>query len=71
MLDRVARESETVGSSALARVGRHFAGADAVGADPSGGTDPAELWGKRVGRLLSGLLGLVLAWWLGAQLGWW
>ena len=34
-LERVARESETIGTSSLARVGRrlgdHFAGADAVG----------------------------------------
>ena len=75
VLDRVARETETLGTSALARAGRrvggHFAGQDAVGQAASGGTDPAELWGRRVGRALSLGLGIGLAWWLGAQLGWW
>ena len=75
ILGRVARESETLGTSALARAGRrvggHFAGADAVGADEGGGTDRVELWGRRVGRGLSLLLGIGLTWWLGAQLGWW
>lgn len=75
ILGRVARESETLGASSLARAGRrvgdHFAGADAVGAGEAGGTDPVEVWGRRVGRVLSLGLGIVLAWWLGAQLGWW
>lgn len=74
-LDRVARESETLGTSSLARAGRrvgaHFAGQDAVGQDERGGTDPAEVWGRRVGRVLSLGLGVALTWWLGAQLGWW
>ncbi|KAA2235027.1 hypothetical protein [Salinarimonas soli] len=74
-LRRVARDSETVGSSALARgarrVGDHFAGRDAVGEGASGETDPVEVWGRRIGRGLS-LVGVVaLAIWLGLQLGWW
>ena len=36
-----------------------------------GTTDPAELWGRRIGRALS-LLGVVLlAYWLGVQARWW
>ena len=74
-LERVARDSETIGSSALARgtkrVGDHFSARDAVGAAEGGTTDPAELWGRRVGRVLS-LVGVVaLAYWFGAQRGWW
>jgi hypothetical protein len=74
-LERVARDSETIGSSSLARmgqrVGAHFAGRDAIGAAEDGGTDPAELWGRRVGRALS-LIGVIaLAAWFGAQRGWW
>lgn len=74
-LERVARDSETLGSSSLARTGKrvgdHFLGADAVGQADGGGTDPAEVWGRRIGRSLS-LVGVVfLAWLLGRQLGWW
>jgi len=73
-LERVARESETIGTSSLARVGRrlgdHFAGADAVG-DAGGGTDPVEIWGRRIGRALSLLGVVVLGYWLGAQLRLW
>ncbi len=72
-LDRVARDSETVGSSSIARAGRrmgdHFAGRDAVGAAEGGGTDPIELWGRRIGRALSVVGVVVLALWLAAQLG--
>lgn len=73
-LERVARESETIGTSSLARVGRrlgdHFAGADAVG-DAGGGTDPVEIWGRRIGRALSLIGVVVLGYWLGAQLRLW
>jgi hypothetical protein len=74
-LERVARESETLGSSALARTGRrvgdHFLARDAHGQTEAGGTDPAEVWGRRIGRGLS-LLGVIgLAWYLGVQMGWW
>jgi hypothetical protein len=74
-LARVARDSETVGSSALACSGRriadHFAGRDAVGDAEGGATDPAELWGRRIGRALSLLGCIALAWWLGVQAKWW
>jgi hypothetical protein len=74
-LERVARDSETLGASSLARTGKrvsgHFLGQDAVGAAEGGGTDPAELWGRRIGRALSLVGVLVLAGMLGRQLGWW
>jgi ferric-dicitrate binding protein FerR (iron transport regulator) len=71
-LERVARDSETIGASSLARMGRrvgdHFAGRDAMDAEVA---DPVEVWGRRIGRALS-LVGVVaLAWWLGVQLHWW
>jgi hypothetical protein len=71
-LERVRRDSETLGSSTLARVGRqaqdHFGGRDALGASEDGGTDPAELWGRRIGRALSVVGVVVLALWLLVQL---
>ena len=74
-LERVRRESETVGSSSLARVGQrvgdHFAGRDAQGDGPGGATDPMEVWGRRIGRALSLVGVVVLTLWLGAQLGGW
>jgi len=36
-----------------------------------GGTDPVEVWGRRIGRGLSLVGVIVLAYWLGLQLGWW
>ncbi len=73
VLDRVARESEVVGSSGIARVGRrvgdHFSGRDAIGTAEDGGTDPIEVWGRRIGRGLSVVGFIVLALWLMAQLG--
>ena len=74
-LERVARDSETVGASSLARAGRrvgdHFAGRDAMGAAEGGGTDPIEVWGRRIGRGLSLVAVVGLTWWLGVQLRWW
>jgi len=72
-LERVRRDTDSVGSSALARMSRqaqdHFGGRDAVGAAEDGGTDPIELWGRRIGRALS-LVGVVLlGLWLLVQLG--
>jgi len=56
-LERVKRDSESVGSSALARMSRqaqdHFSARDALGAGEGGETDPVELWGRRIGRPLS------------------
>jgi hypothetical protein len=74
-LERVGRDSETIGSSSLARVGRrvggHFAGQDALGRAEDGGTDPIELWGRRVGRALSLIGVVVLTYFLGVQLRLW
>ena len=69
-LERVQRDTETLGSSALARMGRragdHFGAKDAMEAD--GGTDPIELWGRRIGRVLSLIGVVVLGLWLLVQL---
>ncbi|MGO4706601.1 hypothetical protein AB4072_12600 [Microvirga sp. 2MCAF38] len=72
-LERVARDSETLGSSSLSRMGErmrdHFSAKDAIGDAEHGGTDPIELWGRRIGRSLS-LVGVVLlSLWLAHQLG--
>jgi hypothetical protein len=65
-LERVARDSENLGASSLARVtGRlrdHFTGADAIGQGEGGSTDPAEIWGRRIGRAISVVLFIVLLW---------
>jgi hypothetical protein len=50
------------------RMGDHFGGKDAVGAAESGGTDPVELWGRRIGRSLSIVGVIVLTLWLLVQL---
>jgi hypothetical protein len=71
-LERVRRDSETLGASALARMSRragdHFGARDAVGAGEGGGTDPIELWGRRIGRGLSLIGVVVLGLWLLVQL---
>jgi hypothetical protein len=71
-LERVQRDSETLGSSALARMGRragdHFGARDAVGEAEGGGTDPVEFWGRRIGRALSLVGVVILAIWLLVQL---
>jgi ferric-dicitrate binding protein FerR (iron transport regulator) len=71
-LERVRRDSETLGSSALARMGNrardHFGARDAEGAGQDGGTDPIELWGRRIGRALSLVGVVILALWLLVQL---
>jgi len=72
-LERVRRDTESVGSSALARMSRqaqdHFGGRDAVGTAEGGGTDPVELWGRRIGRTLSLIGVILLGLWLLVQLG--
>lgn len=74
-LEAVRRDSETLGTSSLARAtrraGDHFSGRDAAGEAEGGGTDPIEVWGRRIGRVLSVVLALALTAWLGLQLGWW
>ena len=61
-LERVARDAEIVGQSSFARAAgkarAHLSGADA---DSS---DPAEVWGRRVGRALSVVAFIALAIWL-------
>ncbi len=72
-LERVSRDSETAWTSSLARMSRraqdHFSARDAEGASEGGGTDPIELWGRRIGRGLSVIGFVVLVLWLLAQLG--
>jgi hypothetical protein len=74
-LERVRRDSESVGTSALARASRrfgdHVSARDAVGEAEGGRTDPIELWGRRIGRGLSVIGALLLAWYLGVQLRLW
>ncbi len=71
-LERVRRDSETIGSSSLARMGHrlqdHFGAKDALGTDGHGGTDPIELWGRRIGRALSLVGVVILLLWLAVQL---
>ena len=71
-LERVRRDSETVGSSALARMGNrardHFGARDAEGTAEGGGTDPVEPWGRRIGRARSLVGVVILALWLLVQL---
>lgn len=64
-LDRVKRDSESFLGSSMARAADHFAGKDAP---PD---DRIEILGRRIGRSLS-LLGVIaLAFWLGHQLKIW
>ena len=69
-LERVQRDTDTLGSSALARMGRragdHFGAKDAM--DPDGVADPIELWGRRIGRILSLIGVVILGLWLLVQL---
>jgi hypothetical protein len=64
-LDRVKRDSESLLGSSMGRAADHFGAKDA----PEG--DPVELWGRRIGRSLSLVGVVVLAWWLGHQLKVW
>ena len=53
-LEQLRHEGDSVMGSALARAGQraadHFSARDAV---VDGGADPAEVWGRRIGRALS------------------
>jgi hypothetical protein len=64
-LDRVKRDEQGVLGSAMARAADHFAGKDAP---PD---DPAEIWGRRIGRSLSLIGVIVLGYLLGVQLKLW
>lgn len=52
-------------SSALARAGEHFSAKDAEE------KDTVEIWATRIGRGLSLVAFIGLAWYLGVQLHWW
>jgi hypothetical protein len=71
-LERVARDSETIGGTSFGRLGRrvgdHFAAKDALA---EAGSDPVELWGRRIGRALSLIGVVVLAYLVGGQLRLW
>jgi hypothetical protein len=73
-LDRVDRDAETLGGSGIARagrrLGRHFSGGDAP-VEADGAADWAEVWGRRIGRALSLVGVVVLAYLLGVQLKLW
>lgn len=69
ILERAARESEGLVGSSLRRAGDHFAARGET--DGDAGNDPIELWGRRVGRALSVVAFVVLAYWLGVQLRFW
>ncbi|MGL4729321.1 MAG: hypothetical protein ACRCWO_11250 [Bosea sp. (in: a-proteobacteria)] len=78
-LERVRRDSETLGGSTMARAAGdkakgwadHFVAKDAVGQGEQGETDAAELWGRRIGRGLSLIGVIVLTYLLGQQLKLW
>jgi hypothetical protein len=64
-LERVKRDQEGLLSSSMGRAADHFSAKDA----PEG--DRIELWGRRIGRSISLVLVVLLAWWLGHQLKIW
>jgi hypothetical protein len=70
-LERVERDRQSLLGSSMARAADHFAGKDAVGQGDGGATDPAELWGRRIGRALSLVGVVVLGYLLGVQLKLW
>ncbi|WP_372424839.1 hypothetical protein [Salinarimonas chemoclinalis] len=73
-LERVDQDTETIGRSAGAKIGKrmadHFGGRDAPGAGPNGEADPMEVWGRRIGRALAVPFFVFLLVWLGFTLGW-
>jgi hypothetical protein len=64
-LDRVKRDDESFLGSSMARAADHFSAKDAP-AD-----DKIEILGRRIGRALSLIGVVVLAYWLGHQLKIW
>jgi hypothetical protein len=58
ILERVARDSESIGTSSLARtasrVSTHFMGKE------NRNDDAVEIWGKRIGRLLALIVFVIL-----------
>lgn len=62
ILERVKRESDVIGNSAMARTAERAR--DHLAARDAEGTDSAELWGTRVGRILAVIAFAGLAIWL-------
>lgn len=58
ILDRVNRETETVGTSSMRRVANQVR--DHIGAEDADENEWAELWGTRIGRVLSIVFFVVL-----------
>lgn len=58
ILERVAQESETVGTSSTKRVAERMKGH--LSADDIGENQWAELWGTRIGRILGAVFLIVL-----------
>lgn len=62
ILDRVAQETDPAGASFVARKTRDMR--DHVTATDADRSDPIEVWGTRIGRILGLLLALGLMVWL-------
>ncbi|TSE13607.1 hypothetical protein C1D09_003185 [Mesorhizobium intechi] len=62
ILERVARETDPAGTSFVARTKKGVR--DHVSAADADRTDPIEVWGTRIGRILGLLLALGLMVWL-------
>lgn len=62
ILDRVAREAESGSPSLIARAAK--GARDHVSAADADRSDPIEIWGTRIGRLLGLVLGVGLVIWL-------
>ena len=52
-LRKPARLADSSLANAARRAADHFSGKDAIGDAEGGATDPIELWGRRIGRILS------------------
>ena len=62
ILERVARETDPAGTSLVKRTAKGMR--DHVTATDADRTDPIEVWGTRIGRILGLLLALGLMVWL-------
>ena len=61
-LERLKDQSEVVGTSAMARAAKKAR--DHYGASDAPENDPAEIWGRRIARVLATVAVLFLIWWL-------
>jgi hypothetical protein len=62
ILDRVARDSETVGTSSMARTTELLNGN--ISSESADGSDPVEILGKKIGRTLGWIALLILGYYL-------